>query len=85
MITHHNTSPNSRVPYKNKDGINNIYQEIEMSERRFIYVQLMRDAHLSLGDQDANILIKDSEAIWYKLSNQKSVENEMSFCLDPNS
>ncbi len=53
----------------------NIDRELKMGELRLRYVQLMRDAQMSLGDQDANILIKESEAIWYKLRNSKSVEN----------
>ena len=36
----------------------------------------MRDAHSSLGDQDANNLIKDSKAIWEKHSKIKALENQ---------
>ena len=75
MSSHHNTTLNSLSPYKNKDGISHIDREIKMGELRLRYVQLMRDAHLSLGNRDANILIKESEAIWFKLSNPKSEEN----------
>lgn len=76
MSSHHNTTLHfSHAPYKNKDGINNVDREIKMGELRLRYVQLMRDAHSSLGDKDANILIKESEAIWQNLSNPKSVEN----------
>ena len=72
MITHHNTSLNfSHAPQKDKGVISNVDREIKMGELRLRYVQLMRDAHLSLGDQDANTLIKESEAIWLKLSNPK--------------
>lgn len=46
-----------------------------MGELRLRYVQLMRDAHLSLGDKDANILIKESEAIWNSLRNGDIIEN----------
>ena len=45
-----------------------------MGELRLRYVQLMRDAHSSLVYKDANILIKESEAIWDKLNNPKIVE-----------
>ena len=76
MSINHNTKLNfSHAPYKNKDGIRNVDREIKMGELRLRYVQLMRDAHSSLGDQDANILIKECETIWYKLINPESVEN----------
>ena len=76
MNSHHNTTLNfSHAPYKNKEVIRNLDREIKMGELRLRYVQLMRDAQSSLGDQDANILIKESEDIWNRLSNQKSVEN----------
>tara|TARA_B100000945_G_scaffold300441_1_gene282253 strand:+ start:637 stop:867 length:231 start_codon:yes stop_codon:yes gene_type:complete len=76
MSSHYITSQNfSHAHYKNKDGMFNIDRELKMGELRLRYVQLMRDAQMSLGDQDANILIKESEAIWYKLRNSKSVEN----------
>ncbi len=39
-----------------------------MGELRLRYVQLMRDAHKSLGKQDAINLIKESEGIWEKLA-----------------
>tara|TARA_B100000214_G_scaffold312134_1_gene244309 strand:+ start:854 stop:1024 length:171 start_codon:yes stop_codon:yes gene_type:complete len=48
-----------------------------MGEFRLRYVQLMRDAYTSLGEKDANILIKESEAIWDKLINSISLENQM--------
>ena len=54
--------------------MSNVDREIKMGELRLRYVQLMRDAHSSLGNKDANILIKESEAIWDKLCNPKSVE-----------
>ena len=74
MISHHNTTLNfTHAPYKNKKYICNVDREIKMGEFRLRYVQLMRDAHLSLGDKDASILFKESEAIWDKLSNMKSV------------
>lgn len=46
-----------------------------MGELRLRYVQLMRDAHLSLGNKDAIMLIKEAEAIWDKLNNPISLEN----------
>ena len=45
-----------------------------MGEIRLKYVQLMRDAHSFLGDEDANILIKESKDIWDKLTNQKGLD-----------
>ena len=76
MNSHHNTKLNfSQSSYKNKDGVSNVDREIKMGELRLRYVQLMRDAYSSLGDQDANILIKESEVIWNSLSNPKSLEN----------
>ena len=76
MSSHHNTTLNfSHSPYKHKDSVSNIDREIKMGELRLRYVQLMRDTHMSLGDKDANILIKESEVIWNSLSNPKSVEN----------
>ena len=75
MSSHHNTTLNfSHAPQKSKTLSSNVDREIKMGELRLRYVQLMRDAHLSLGDKDANILIKDSEAMWKKLSNQISLE-----------
>ena len=74
MTSHHNTTINfSHAPYKIKNRVSNIDREIRMGEFRLRYVQLMRDAHTSLGDQDANILIKESAAIWDKLNNTKRV------------
>ena len=45
-----------------------------MGEIRLKYVQLMRDAHSFLGDEDANILIKESKDIWDKLNKTKGLE-----------
>ncbi len=39
-----------------------------MGELRLRYIQLMRDAHKTLGKEDAIDLIKESEGIWEKLS-----------------
>ena len=76
MNSHHSTTLNfSHAPYQNKGGQTNVDRELKMGELRLRYVQLMRDAHKSLGDKDANILIKESEAIWVKLNNPKSIEN----------
>ena len=76
MSRHHSTTLNfSHAPYKNKEHKTNIDREIKMGELRLRYVQLMRDAHLSLGDKDANILIKESEAIWNSLRNGDIIEN----------
>ena len=38
-------------------------------------MQLKRDEKSSPANQDANILISESEDIWNRLSNPKSVEN----------
>ncbi len=43
-------------------------REIEMGEFRLRYIQLMRDAHKTLGKEDAIHLIKESEGIWEKLT-----------------
>ena len=45
-----------------------------MGEIRLKYVQLMRDAHSFLGDEDADILIEESKDIWDKLSNSQGLE-----------
>ena len=75
MRSHHNSKLNlSHAPYKNKSPLNNVDREIRMGEIRLKYVQLMRDAHSFLGDEDANILIKESKDIWDKLSNSQGLE-----------
>ena len=77
MSSHQNTTLNfSHAPYKSDNFKNNVDREIKMGELRLRYVQLMRDAHSSLGKKEANILIKESEAIWNKLSNPKILENQ---------
>ena len=45
-----------------------------MRELRLKYMQIMRDAHSFIGEEDANILIKESKDIWDKLSNSKGLE-----------
>ena len=75
MRSQHNSQLNfSHAPYKKKSALNNVDREIRMGEIRLKYVQLMRDAHSFLGDEDANILIKESKDIWDKLSNSKRLE-----------
>lgn len=76
MRSHHNSKLNfSHAPYKKKNtALNNVDREIRMGEIRLKYVQLMRDAHSFLGDEDANILIKESKDIWDNLSNSKGLE-----------
>ena len=75
MRIHHNSKLNfSHAPYKKKSALNNVDREIKMGELRLRYVQIMRDAHSFLGDEDANILIKESKDIWDKLSNFKGLE-----------
>ena len=69
MSSHHNNTLNfSHVPLKHKDGSSNVDRELKMGELRLRYVKLMRDVYASLGDQDAEILIKESEAFWDKPS-----------------
>ncbi len=73
MSSQHNTTLNfSHAPYKKKNNIRNVDREIKMGEFRLRYVQLMRDAHLTLGSKNANILIKEAEAIWEQLSNPRN-------------
>ena len=75
MRTQHNSKLNfSHAPYKNRSPLNSVDREIRMGEIRLKYVQLMRDAHSFLGVEDANILIKESKAIWDKLSNSQGLE-----------
>ena len=75
MRIHHNSKLNfSHAPYKKKSPLNNIDREIRMGELRLKYVQLMRDAYSFLGDEDANILIKESKDIWDKHSNSQGLE-----------
>ena len=75
MRSHHNSKLNfSHAPYKKKSPLNNVDREIRMGEIRLKYVQLMRDAHSFLGDEDANILIKESKDIWDKLNNSKGLD-----------
>ena len=75
MRSQHNSKLKlSHAPYKKKSALNNVDREIRMGEIRLKYVQLMRDAHSFLGDEDANILIKESKDIWDKLSNSQGLE-----------
>ena len=75
MRIHHNRKLNfSNSTYKKKATLNHVDREIRIGELRLKYVQLMRDAHSILGDEDANILIKESKDIWDKLSNSKGLE-----------
>ena len=75
MSIYHNTTLSfSHSPYKNKDCMSKVDHEIKMGELRLRYVQLMRDAHSFLGNKEAIILIKESEAIWDRLCNPKSLE-----------
>ena len=68
-MSHHNATINfSHAPYKNKSSLSELDREIEMGELRLRYIQLMRDAHKTLGKEDAIELIKESEGIWEKLT-----------------
>ena len=72
MRIYHNRKLNfSNSTYNKKATLNNVDREIRMGELRLKYVQLMRDVHSFLGDEDANILIKESKDIWNKLINSK--------------
>ncbi len=74
MSSHHSTTLNfSHAPHKNKERKSSVDREIKKAELRLRYVQLMRDAHSSLGNKEANILIKESEAIWDKLIDPKTI------------
>ena len=77
MSTNHNTTLNfSNAHYKRKTFSNDLDREIKMGELRLRYVQLMRDFHTSLGEEDAADLIKESVAIWEKLNiRKKYIEN----------
>ena len=67
-MSHHNATLSlSHAPYKNKVSLSELDREIEMGELRLRYIQLMRDAHKTLGKEDAIELIKESEGIWEKL------------------
>ena len=72
---HHKTVKFSNTPNKIKDCLSNIGREMKMGELRLRYVQLMRDAQVSLGNKDADILIKESETMRDKLSNPKTEDN----------
>ena len=67
-MSYHNTALNfSHAPFKNKASLNELDRKIEMGEFRLRYIKLMRDAHKTLGNEEAIDLIKESEAIWEKL------------------
>ena len=69
MSSHHNTTLNfSHSPYNNKSNTNEINLEIKMGEFRLRYVQLMRDIHTTLSDDDAEVLINESLSIWEKIN-----------------
>ena len=71
MGSHHNKTLNfSHSPYKNNLS-SEIDHEIMIGEFRLRYVQLMRDIHNSLGRDRATNLVKESLAIWEKISLQK--------------
>ena len=67
-MSNHNTTLNfSHSPYKSQTFSSELDREIEMGQLRLRYIKLMRDAHNTLGEEDAIDLIKDSEKIWKKL------------------
>lgn len=68
MSNHNSTLNSSHAPYKRRTSLSELDREIEMGQLRLRYIQLMRDAQKSLGEEDAINLIKDSEKIWEKLS-----------------
>ena len=68
-MSNHNATLNfSHSPYMNRTSLSELDREIEMGQLRLRYIQLMRDAQKTLGEEDAIDLIKDSEKIWEKLS-----------------
>ena len=68
-MSHHNTTLNfSHAPYKSKASLSLLDREIEIGELRLRYIQLMRDAHKTLGKEDAIDLIKELEGFWEKLT-----------------
>ena len=53
-MSHHNATLNfSHAPHKNKASLSELDREIEMGELRLRYIQLMRDVHKTLGEEDA--------------------------------
>ena len=68
MSNHNFTLDFSHSRYKNQTSLSELDREIEMGQLRLRYIQLMRDAQKTLGEEDATDLIKDSEKIWEKLS-----------------
>ena len=68
-MSHHNATLNfSHAPYKNKVSLSELDQEIEKGKLRLRYIELVRDLHMTLGNEGAVALIKESEAIWEKLT-----------------
>ena len=64
-MSNHNASINfSHAPYKNKISLSALDLEIKMGELRLRYIQIMRDFHKTLGKENVNNLIKESEGIW---------------------
>ena len=64
----------THASYGKKSSINKIDREIKMGELRLKYVQLMREVHSTLGDEDAYTLIIESEKIWNKLNDPANDE-----------
>ena len=74
-MSHHNASLNfSHAPNKHRVALSGkSLHEIQMQlmnkqELRLRYIQLMKDAQMILGREEAIDLIKESEVIWQKLS-----------------
>ena len=78
MSSYHNSKLSfQHTPSKKKVSLSNLDLEIKKGELRLRYVQLLRDAHSSLGDEDGTVLLKETEAIWDNLSNQRSMKQPL--------
>ena len=73
ISSHHNSTPNfCHSPYKNKTSFRDLDQEIKTGKLRLRCVKLLRDFHTTHGEEGATDLIKESMAIWERLSEQKN-------------
>ena len=74
-MSHHNVSlnfshaPNNHNVVLSEKSLHELQMQLmNKQELRLRYIQLMNDAQKSLGRQEAIDLVKESEAIWEKLS-----------------
>ena len=68
MSNHKATLNFTNVHHKTIQSSDKLEREIKLGELRLRYVQLMRDFHRALGNEEALELIKESDEIWKKLS-----------------